>query len=63
MHVNMAVKDQIGGWKDNAFIYQAPKGCTFAKAMLGKEFPVLLNTFGIYNIDCNVSPVNTIIIL
>jgi len=43
----MAVKDKIGGWQNNAYVYQSPLAYTSLKKLLGAEFPKYLNSFGL----------------
>lgn len=58
-HVNFAVKDSIGGWKDNALLYKSPRCCTTLKKLMGVEWTKLLNSGGLLNnTDCPVPPVN-----
>lgn len=56
-NLNMAVKDSIGGWKDNAFSYITPKACTTFKYFMGAEWPNYLKSFGINDTNCPISPV------
>jgi len=59
--VNMAVKDSIGGWKDNAFIFKIPNACTFMQKNLGSEFPVYLEKLGVKTTDkCPIPAVNIV---
>lgn len=53
----MAVKDSIGGWKDNAFVYKTPKACTTFKNLMGNVWNEFVNSFGI-NFDCPTPAVN-----
>lgn len=53
----MTVKDSIGGWKDNAFVFKAPKGCTVLKNFLGKSWTPLLTGLGVPNATCPVRSV------
>ncbi|KAF0767851.1 Uncharacterized protein FWK35_00025648, partial [Aphis craccivora] len=36
LEINMAVKDFICGWKDNAFVFKHPKACSSLKKLLGE---------------------------
>lgn len=54
----MAVKDSIGGWKDNAYNYKAPKACSVLKRWLGAEWEPYMKSLGISNLNCPISPVN-----
>ncbi|XP_050441498.1 uncharacterized protein LOC126846258 [Adelges cooleyi] len=35
---NMAILDRIGGWKDNAYVFNTTNGCTTLKTFFRKEF-------------------------
>lgn len=48
----MAVKDSIGGWKDNAFVHKATKGCSTFKYFLGKWYSTYTNGFNQKNLEC-----------
>lgn len=53
----MAVKDSIGGWKDNAYIYKAPKACTTLKNLLGSGWIPIMAGFGMNNTQCPIPAV------
>jgi len=53
----MAIKDSIGGWKDNAFVYSSPKACTTLKTLMGKQWPLFLQNFRIKDARCPITPV------
>lgn len=53
----MAVKDSIGGWKDNAHLMSLPKACSTLKHYLGAEWSLYLKSFGIKDMNCPVAPV------
>jgi len=55
--MNMAIKDSIGGWKDNAFVYSRPNGCTSFKNLMGTEWPLYVQNFGIKDTQCPIAPV------
>lgn len=55
--INMAVKDSIGGWKDNAFVYKSHKACSTVKQFAGKMWTPFINTFGIQNPNCPIPKV------
>lgn len=55
--MNMAIKDSIGGWKDNAHLLKSPKACSTVKSILGTEWPLYLKSFGINNFNCPIAPV------
>jgi len=48
----MAVKDAIGGWKYNAFIYKSHKACSTLKFFFGGAWAPFLNSLGIENLNC-----------
>lgn len=50
----MAVKDSIGGWKDNAFIYKTTKACSTFILYFGKE---IAKRLGLKNATCPAYPV------
>jgi len=57
----MAVKDSVGGWKDNAFIFKLPNACTLVQKIGGAEFQVYLEKMGINTTDkCPIPAVNII---
>lgn len=58
----MAVKDSIGGWKDNALVYKSPKACSSLKKFLGTEYTFIMNGLGVPNASCPIHPVNNNII-
>ena len=35
----MAVKDSIGGWKDNAHLFKTPRACSSIKSFFGDNWP------------------------
>lgn len=53
-----AVKDSIGGWKDNEYNYKAPNACSILKFFLGKDWTRIVNDFGLINENCPYPPVN-----
>ncbi|XP_022174004.1 uncharacterized protein LOC111036317 [Myzus persicae] len=52
LEFNMSIKDSIGGWKDNAYLYKAPKACSALKVVLGDAWTPLMDGLGIYNATC-----------
>jgi len=50
----MAVKDSIGGWKENAHMYKSPKACSKLKWFLGDAWTPLMNGLGINNATCPI---------
>lgn len=53
----MAVKDSIGGWKDNAYIIRSPKTCSTVKNLMGSSTLMVTENFGISE-NCPIIPVN-----
>ncbi|XP_050432501.1 uncharacterized protein LOC126840658 [Adelges cooleyi] len=51
-HLNMAVLDQIGGWKDNAYVYNHPKACSSLKFLMGETWTPLMRNFKLNSTDC-----------
>ncbi|XP_050421328.1 uncharacterized protein LOC126833816 [Adelges cooleyi] len=54
LHVNMAVMDKIGGWKDNAYIFSKDKACSTLKYFLGKQWPVLMDSLNMNDHNCPI---------
>jgi len=50
----MAVKDSIGGWKENAFAYKSVKACSSLKFFLGNAWIPITEGQGIYNATCPI---------
>ncbi|XP_022174006.1 uncharacterized protein LOC111036319 [Myzus persicae] len=50
IEVNLAVKDSIGGWKDNAHIFKTPKACSSLKNLLGNSWSTVTKSLGMQNI-------------
>lgn len=55
----MAVKDSIGGWKENAFEYTASNACTNFKSRAGPDILPWLRSQGIHIKDCPIPAVIT----
>jgi len=45
----MAVKDSIGGWKDNAFVFKSTKACSSMKMAMGNSWTPIMTGLGYYN--------------
>eukprot|EP00102_Acyrthosiphon_pisum_P023946 XP_016661156.1 PREDICTED: uncharacterized protein LOC100570696 [Acyrthosiphon pisum] len=43
----LAVKDKIGSWQNNAYVYNAPQAYSSLKKLFGAEFPILFKSFGL----------------
>ncbi|CAI6368623.1 unnamed protein product [Macrosiphum euphorbiae] len=54
LECDFAVKDSIGGWKENAFIYKSPKAYTTLKMILGGAWTKVMDGLGIYNTTCPI---------
>eukprot|EP00102_Acyrthosiphon_pisum_P023882 XP_016661092.1 PREDICTED: uncharacterized protein LOC107884113 [Acyrthosiphon pisum] len=39
IEIDMAVKDSIGGWKDNAHLFKTPRACSSIKSFFGDNWP------------------------
>ncbi|KAL4148716.1 hypothetical protein QTP88_002885 [Uroleucon formosanum] len=52
IEINMAVKDSVGGFKDNAHVYRTPKACSSVKMFLGTYVKSVMETFGRQNLIC-----------
>jgi len=46
----VAVKDSIGGWKDNAHIFKTPKACSALKMLAGIHFTSTTEALGMHNV-------------
>uniref|UniRef100_A0A2S2PQ48 MD-2-related lipid-recognition domain-containing protein n=1 Tax=Schizaphis graminum TaxID=13262 RepID=A0A2S2PQ48_SCHGA len=55
LEFKLAVKDSIGGWKENAFIYKTPKACSSLKKILGPAWNPVLDSAGAYNATCPIA--------
>ncbi|XP_003243324.1 uncharacterized protein LOC100572796 [Acyrthosiphon pisum] len=53
---NLAVKDTIGGWQNNAYVYNSPQAYTSLKKLFGPEFPFFLKSFGVNDTIHNSIP-------
>ncbi|XP_022174010.1 uncharacterized protein LOC111036323 [Myzus persicae] len=51
---DFAVKDSIGGWKENAFFYKLPKACLALKMFFGNAWTPIMDGVGIYNATCPI---------
>ncbi|CAH1714086.1 unnamed protein product [Aphis gossypii] len=51
---NLAVKDSIGGWKENAFLYKSHKACSTLRNFLGPAWTQLMDTAGYPNMTCPI---------
>ncbi|XP_060840903.1 uncharacterized protein LOC132921740 [Rhopalosiphum padi] len=52
LELNLAVKDSIGGWKENAFILKKSKSCSSLKILLGDVWTKVMEGGGAYNATC-----------
>jgi len=57
LHFNLAVKDLIGGWKDNAHVLRFPKSCSSTKTLVGIHWQKLEKYYGNTSLNCPISPV------
>eukprot|EP00102_Acyrthosiphon_pisum_P026891 XP_016664101.1 PREDICTED: uncharacterized protein LOC107885128 [Acyrthosiphon pisum] len=49
LEFDFAIKDSIGGWKENAYLYKSPNAYTMIKMFLGGAWTKITNGIGIYN--------------
>ncbi|KAL4148715.1 hypothetical protein QTP88_002884 [Uroleucon formosanum] len=54
LEFDLAVKDSIGGWKENAFFYKVNKACSGLKMLFGDAWNPLMSGIGMNNITCPV---------
>ncbi|XP_050053480.1 uncharacterized protein LOC126549093 [Aphis gossypii] len=47
IRISMDIKDKIGSWQSNAYVYKTPKAYTSLKNLLGAEYEKFLYSFGI----------------
>ncbi|XP_050430763.1 uncharacterized protein LOC126839486 isoform X2 [Adelges cooleyi] len=52
LFVNMAVKGSIGGWKENAHVYQSPAACSKVRWLIGNIFDTLTKEFHVPEKGC-----------
>lgn len=57
----MAVKDSIGGWKDNAFVFKSPNSCSVLQKHLGPEWPICMERMGFNVPNCPLPSVNIVV--
>ncbi|XP_022177761.1 uncharacterized protein LOC111038828 isoform X2 [Myzus persicae] len=57
IEINMAMRDSFGNWKDNTIIQKSPNACSKIKLGFGNSWNKYLNSFGINNTACPISPV------
>jgi len=53
----MAVKDLIGGWKENAHMYKSTKACSALKRIFGNAWKPIMEGVGINNATCPIPAV------
>jgi hypothetical protein len=61
MEFNLAMRDSFGRWKDNILVQKSPKACSVVKQVIGNSWNNYLNSFGIKNHACPISPVRTFV--
>ncbi|CAI6344498.1 unnamed protein product [Macrosiphum euphorbiae] len=57
----MSVKDKIGTWQNNAYVYSSPNAYKAIKSLLGDEFRIFLNSFGLNDTKQHIIPAGTYI--
>jgi len=50
--VNLAVKDSIGGWKENSIVYRSKNTCSTIKYFYGKAWIPFMKGLGFNNFTC-----------
>ncbi|XP_060863324.1 uncharacterized protein LOC132939912 [Metopolophium dirhodum] len=55
----MSVKDKIGTWQNNAYVYKSPHAYKTLKKILGGEFKFFSNSFGLNDTEQNSFPPGT----
>jgi len=53
----MAVKDSIGGWKENSIVYKSKKACSTLKNFYGNAWIPFMTGLGYKNITCPLAAV------
>ncbi|XP_060847243.1 uncharacterized protein LOC132926848 [Rhopalosiphum padi] len=56
MEFNLAMRDSFGKWRDNTLVQKSPKACSVVKQVIGNSWNNYLNSFGIKNHACPISP-------
>jgi len=54
LEFNLAIKDSIGGWKENAHVYKTFRACSLLKIFLGDAWTPFMENSGIYNATCPI---------
>jgi len=57
LEFDFAVKDSVGGWKDNAHLFKTSNACLALKMFLGRAWTPIMEGFGIYNATCPIPTV------
>jgi len=57
LEFDLAVKDSIGGWKENAFFYKITKACSGIETLFGDAWSPIMNGIGMPNVTCPVPQV------
>ncbi|XP_060880984.1 uncharacterized protein LOC132952651 [Metopolophium dirhodum] len=52
--VNLAIKDTVNGWKDNAHVYKTAKACSSLKMLMGNSWTAIMESLGMNNISCPI---------
>ncbi|XP_050547588.1 uncharacterized protein LOC126909214 [Daktulosphaira vitifoliae] len=59
--VNVAVMDKIGGWKDNAFIYNTKNACSTIKSKWNEGWIVFIKSSNISDNSCPIKANNYVV--
>lgn len=58
LSLNFAVLDRIGGWKDNAHVFEFQKSCSTSKNLLDRKVWVMvLNSLNVTDYSCPIKEV------
>jgi len=57
LEFDFAVKDSIGGWKENAFFYKIAKTCSGLETLFGDAWKAIMVGFEKPNATCPIPPV------
>lgn len=54
MEINLAIKDSVNGWKDNAHVYNTAKACSSLNMLMGNYWTAITESLGMHNISCPI---------
>lgn len=62
LHFNFAIKDAIGGWKENGHVIKLAKACMSLKSIMNNSWKPFLNLLGVKDPNCPIAQVFLLII-